>query len=52
MSPCGGRVRSLFMRWRAPISIISSFARMPTFAHMSAIVSSRNLSFTIVPLPA
>ena len=48
----GGRVRSLFIRWRAPISIISTRARMPTFAHLSAIASRRNLSFTMVPLPA
>ena len=50
--PSGGIARSLSMRWRAPISIISTLARMPTFAHMSAMASSSCLSLTMVPMPA
>ena len=50
--PLGGTARSLSIRWRAPISIISTRPRMPTLDHMLAITSSSALSLTMVPVPA
>jgi hypothetical protein len=40
------------MCWRAPISIVDTLPRMPTFAHMSAMTSTSCWSLTIVPVPA